>query len=559
MRRLALAALVLLVWGSRARAQSVCQGVSPVETTRVARVPVVTGLLHYPALVVAPPGDTSRIFVVELEGHIQVKRRGDPPHLYTTFMDMSGSVMFGGERGLLGFAFDPDFERNGTFYVAHSRAFVGTKLVSRYRTFDGDPDNMGDLSSETVLMEIENNFQNHNGGHLAFGPDGYLYHATGDGGGGGDPWGPCGNGQNRSVLLGKILRIDPRSASGLAPDCALMPGPYTIPPDNPFADGPGGECDEIWSYGLRNPWRFDFDPANGDLYIGDVGQNCWEEINYAASASHCLTGASRGAPCASDDDCPGSRCGPGGENYGWRQMEGAHCFDFTGCDPSSAADCSPPCMDPSLQLPVHDYPHVTGCASVTGGLVYRGCRMPQLAGTYFFGDYCEGTVHSLEMVGGVATGLQDWTEELGAGLEASLSSFGRDAQGEIYVTDLDGVVYKLVPPLSDMEVSGLGTSAPFHLADPWTWEDLHYASDHPVHSYRVYRADVLDGVYGAGEVFHCVHEGLAPSWPPAGDPALPPPGKLFAYVITAVNPEGEESSPGGNPEHLLTTSPCPPL
>lgn len=552
---------ILTLPGGLTFAQSVCDGVSQVNTTNLARVPVVTGLIHYPLLVTAPPGDPSRIFVVAQEGQIQIKRRGDPPHLYTNFVDLDPVVLSGGEQGLLGLAFDPDFQQNGLFYVAYTRFLDGYKIVARYSTYDGNPDSLGDPWSETILLEIHQPVLNHNGGHIAFGPDGYLYVATGDGGGGGDQFGLCGNGQNQNVLLGKILRIDPGGTSGLSPDCSLTSGPYTIPADNPLADGPGGKCDEIWSYGLRNPWRFDFDPANGDIYIGDVGQGCWEEINYAAGTPNCVGGANVGGACASDVDCPGSTCGPGGENYGWRQMEGAHCYNpDQGCDPMTAADCLPPCNDPSLKIPVHDYVHDSACASVTGGIVYRGCRLPDFAGTYFYGDYCAGSVHSLDVVGGAATNLQDWTAELGSGLEMGLSSFGEDAQGEIYITDWHGSVYKLVPPLADMEVSGLGAGEQFRLdrRGLWTWEDLQFSSDHPISAYRVYRADVLDGVVDAGEVFNCIHSSTSPSWPPAGDPTQPSPGQLFAYVVTALNSLGEESSPGGDPELTLSPAPCSP-
>jgi glucose/arabinose dehydrogenase len=243
-----------------------------------------------------------------------------------------------------------------------------------------------------VLLVVRQPFANHNGGGLAFGVDGKLFVALGDGGSAGDPFG---NGQSLGTALGKILRIDVDSGT-----------PYGVPPDNPFV-GQKGALPEIWAYGLRNPFRISVDRPTGDLYVGDVGQNRVEEIDVGTASRR------------------------GGENYGWNVMEGSQCFR-----PSRG------CNRTGLTLPVYEYPHPEGC-SVTGGLVYRGCRMPALAGSYFFGDFCTGFVRSFRLANAQATELRDWTAGLG-GID-SISSFGTDADGEVYVVDYDGEVYRLEP------------------------------------------------------------------------------------------------------------------
>jgi glucose/arabinose dehydrogenase len=512
-----------------------CTGVTPASNTGLAGVPVVTGLAHRPLYVTSPPGDTGRLFVVEQEGFVRIKKRGDPPGTFSTFLDISGKVQASpslGEMGLLSLVFDPDYAANGAFYVNYTEGPLGGPwftVVARYRV-SGDPD-VADPNSEQRLLRFEQPETNHNGGLLVFGPDGYLYVGTGDGGGGGDVHGVCGNGQNLGTLLGKILRIDVRgiAPSSLPPDCGGVTAPYRIPSDNPFVAGPAGDCSEIWAYGLRNPWRFSFDASSGDFYIADVGQDCWEEIDFVSSLSR------------------------GGENYGWRMMEATHCYNINSslCDPPPAT-CSgvPPCQDPSFTDPVAEYGHAFGCA-VTGGYVYRGCLMPGFAGTYFYGDFCSGFVKSLRIAGGVATDPHDWTAQITpAGTSFLITSFGQDAQGEPYVVDQSGSVLRILPPYADLEVAGASSRAPLLLsADVWSWEDFSSSTMEPVGFYRVYR-----GL--PGSAFTCIFTTPAPQWSGGGDPETPSRGQLFAYVVTAVSPSGEETL-GGNPPVSLLRGACP--
>ncbi|HEU5305070.1 MAG TPA: PQQ-dependent sugar dehydrogenase, partial [Gemmatimonadales bacterium] len=277
---------------------------------------------------------------------------------------------------------------NGRFIVHYTDAAGDTRLSSFQ--VSSDPD-VADGASEQVILSADQPYSNHNGGQVVFGPDGFLYLGLGDGGSGGDPEG---RGQDLSDLLGALLRIDVESGS-----------PYAIPSDNPFI-GVSGASPEVWSYGLRNPWRFSFDRATGDLYVADVGQNRFEEIN----VSPAIDGAGKGL------------------NYGWSLMEGAHCFT-SGCDPSG------------LALPTFEYGHSEGC-SVTGGYVYRGSAIPSLQGHYFFADLCQGWVRSFRYSGGTATELTDWPS-LSTG--TSIVSFGQDAAGELYVIEPGGRVLKIVP------------------------------------------------------------------------------------------------------------------
>jgi glucose/arabinose dehydrogenase len=513
-----------------------CTGVTTSANTALAGVPVVTGLPGRPLLVTSPPGDTGRLFIVEQSGVIILKKRGDPPDTFSSFLDISAKVqasLTNNEMGLLGLAFDPDYGTNGAFYVNYAEGPLNGPwftVVARYLV-SGDPD-AADPNSEQRLLRFAQPQNNHNGGQLQFGPDGYLYISTGDGGGAGDQHGTCGNGQSRTTLLGKLLRIDVRGIAPFSrpPDCGGTTAVYMVPSDNPFAAGPGGDCDEIWAYGLRNPWRSVFDAATGDLYIADVGQNCWEEIDYANSLS------------------------TGGENYGWRMMEGNHCYNNSTplkCDPSPAT-CSgvPPCNDPSFTDPIAEYDHGAGC-SITGGLVYRGCLMPNLAGVYFYGDYCSGFVRSMRVVGGIATDARDWTSQLDPGrtLTNSLTGFGVDQQGEPYIVQRGGTILKMLPPLPDLEVAGWNTTAPLLLSTSvWTWEDLAFDTMTPVSFYRVYR-----GIPGGA--FTCVFTTPVPRWA-GGDPAIPSTGQLFAYVVTAVGPGGEETK-GGDPPVSLLPGTCP--
>jgi glucose/arabinose dehydrogenase len=345
---------------------------------------LVTGGLTEPIGISSSGDGSGRLFVNERGGLIRVigpdgDLRGEP------FVDLSDRLAAGGERGLLGVAFHPNFASNGRLFVHYSRAGDGATVVSELRA---SPElQTADPGSERILLTVAQPFANHNGGQLAFGPDGYLYIGLGDGGSGGDPFD---NGQNPNVLLGKILRIDVDGQ----PDGRRA---YALPPDNPYGpDGiePGGGLPEIWALGLRNPWRFSFDPANGDLYIGDVGQSSYEEI----------------------DRQPGDSAG--GENYGWNRMEGRHCYT-DGCDPSG------------FVMPIAEYGGDSGCA-VTGGYVYRGAAQPALAGIYVFADYCSGIVFTIPAGGGEETPSQALDSEV------SISSFGTDEAGELYLADLAG-------------------------------------------------------------------------------------------------------------------------
>jgi glucose/arabinose dehydrogenase len=540
-----------VVSGSNAFGQAVCNGVAPVFNTNLTRVTVASGMTtgtSGPLFVTAPPGDVFRIFIVLQNGVIRQLQRGDAPSAHTVFMDIAARIgSAGNEQGLLGLAFSPNFATDGIFYVNYTR-LDGDTIISRFRTLDGSPKTNGDPASETILLRIHQPESNHNGGWLGFGPDGYLYIAQGDGGGGGDVHGTCGNGQSLATLLGKILRIDPTGTLGTAPDCGLDAGPYTIPPGNPFADGPAsGSCDEIWAYGLRNPWRDAFDTATGDLYVADVGENCWEEIDWAPAGS------------------------TGGQNYGWRQFEGRHCYNsLQGCGAtSSPAGCAPACSDPApvgdpipngTTLPIWDYSHASGSqCSIVGGYVYRGCRMPNIRGKYFYGDYCAGSVLSFEPVGGAPTNPQSWTSQLGAGLAFGLTSFGTDAQGEIYFADRDGIVFTASPPFNEVEVSGTGAGKPLLMSKigDWTWENLQASTWQQVTAYKVYRANVADGRFDAGEVFDCVRQSATPAWPLGGDLANPAPGGMFAYIVMAQNGAAEQTSPGGTPVRTLSALGCP--
>ncbi len=341
------------------------------ESPRARLVEVASGFER--PLFVTHAGDGSgRLFVVEQGGKIRIVMNGtiaSEPFLDIT-SDLDNS---GGERGLLGLAFAPDFQKSGTFFVAHT-APGPAGVIRRFRV-SSDPDR-ADRGSAELVLSMDDPAGNHNGGMIAFGPDGYLWVGTGDGGSAGDPWG---NAQNPKSLLGKMLRIDVRSR------------PYAIPADNPWL-GRDGFRPELWALGLRNPWRFSFDRATGELWIGDVGQFAWEEIDLADSKQ-------------------------GGQNFGWKHMEGAHCYDpKQGCEAGG------------LELPIHEYGHDRGC-SVTGGYVYRGSDLPSLSGSYLFSDYCRGTVWTLERSqdGGITVSVL-----LQAG---AVSSFGEDEAGEIYLCD----------------------------------------------------------------------------------------------------------------------------
>jgi glucose/arabinose dehydrogenase len=372
-------------------------------TTQLTTIRVANGLTR-PCWVTAPPGDKSRLFVIEQReatnhGRIRILKGGalQAKAFLTTPVLSSGS-----EQGLLGLAFAPDYDTSKRFYVDYTDASGNTQLV-RYLV-SGDPDRADSLSATTILS-VTQPYSNHNGGWIAFGPDGYLYMSLGDGGSGGDPEDRA---QNINVLLGKILRLDVSGAG------------YTSPPTNPFYGSIPG-LDQIWSWGLRNPWRNSFDRATGDLVIGDVGQNLWEEIDFAPVSQ----GAGKGV------------------NFGWRCWEGNAAYTSSITNP--CASCTSPSCP--MQFPAYVFSHTLGRCSVTGGYVYRGCAIPDLQGTYFFADYCGNQIYSGRFSGN-SIAPADRTAELapGGGLSInSISSFGEDASGELYICDLGGEVFKIVP------------------------------------------------------------------------------------------------------------------
>ncbi len=374
---------------------------APRASAQIAVDRVASGLA-WPVWVASPPGDAQRLFIVQQGGLIRILKNG--ALLPAPFLDVTALVTpglgQGSEQGLLGLAFDPQYAVNGRFYINYTDLAGDTRIV-RYTVSAGDPD-LADPASAVTLLAVDQPFSNHNGGTVAFSPrDGYLYVGMGDGGSAGDPGNRA---QDTGTLLGKLLRLDVSGAT------------YAIPPDNPFA-APGGARDEIWATGLRNPYRFGFDPLNGDLYIGDVGQDAWEEIDWQ----------------------PGDA--PGGRNYGWRRMEGTHCYD-----PAES------CNDGSLVLPVHEYSHDDGC-SVTGGAVYRGSAIPAIQGTYFFADYCTPGLRSFKMAGGAVTELRDWPRSVvpGAGTVTvgAIAAIAPDGVGELYLVDRtgtqEGEIWKIVP------------------------------------------------------------------------------------------------------------------
>ena len=337
-------------------------------------VPVASGFLR--PVDIQNAGDGSgRLFVVEQSGRILIVKDGRAlPTPFLNIIDEVGSS--GNEQGLLGLAFHPRYMENGLFFVNYTDR-SGNTVIVRFKV-SADPD-VADPASETRLLYVQQPFENHNGGGLAFGPDGYLYAGLGDGGSGGDP---LGNGQNTSVLLGKILRLD-----------VNLGDPYAIPAGNPFGS-------EVWAYGLRNPWRFSFDRATGDLWIGDVGQGDWEEVDFLPAGF------------------------PSGANLGWNYMEGNH--PFQGMAPMG------------LVSPVAEYDHTEGRCSVTGGYVYRGADLPEWRGVYFFGDYCTGTVW------GVIRSGSGWQTQVLFQTGLRISSFGVDEAGELYVADLQGSILRLM-------------------------------------------------------------------------------------------------------------------
>jgi glucose/arabinose dehydrogenase len=328
-----------------------------------------------------------RLFVSEQSGQVHIIENGQLlPTPFLNIEDRVGSTEL--EQGLLSLVFHPDYQQNGRFYANYTNK-NGNTIIARYQVMPDNPE-LGDPASEQILMTINQPFGNHNGGQLHFGPDGYLYIGMGDGGSGGDP---INHGQNPGTLLGTLLRIDVDRGET-----------YTIPATNPFANN-DGRAAEVWAYGLRNPWRFSFDRLTGDLYLADVGQREWEEVNFQPAVS------------------------AGGQNYGWNILEGTRCYDAESCDTAG------------LVLPVAEYSHEAGGCSITGGYVYRGSQYTALTGNYFFADYCSGIVWSLfRQVDGI------WVQTLVLRSGRTLSSFGEDVNGELYLLDHNqGEVLQIQP------------------------------------------------------------------------------------------------------------------
>jgi glucose/arabinose dehydrogenase len=342
---------------------------------------VVASGFDFPVAVAAAPGDDTHLFVVEVDGYIRVVENGN---VVSTFLDVDAGTVSnqyqGDERGLLGLAFHPDYAQNGRFFIFRTKQ-NGNNAIEEYHRSAGDP-LVADPAPVATLVETTNNQGNHNGGGLAFGPDGMLYIGVGDGGGSGDPGE---NGQDIDDLHGKLLRVDVDT--------------YPTPPAGNL---PGGNP-HIWDYGLRNPWRFSFDACSGDLYIGDVGQNAWEEIDVEPA-------------------------GQGNKNYGWDDMEGTHCFEpMNGCN-----------MD-GKTMPVIEHSHNDGVSSITGGYVYRGAAIPALRGRYVYGDFVSGKIFSFRHDAGQALDFVDLTQDLAGGSSYGfISSFGEDNQGNLYILDYYG-------------------------------------------------------------------------------------------------------------------------
>ena len=376
MRRIILTALVLT-----AACSSDSTDPDPLPSDFTLKLQEVASGLTNPVYVTSPPGD-SRLFIVEQPGRIRILDNGQL--LATPFLDIASRVSSGGERGMLSVAFHPQYATNGFFYVY----FTGTGGEIRIERFTRTNASQANAASAKVILTVAHPRSNHNGGLATFGPDGMLYLGLGDGGGGGDP---DLNGQNRTTLLGKLLRIDVNSGD-----------PYAIPAGNPFV-GQSNARQEIWAMGLRNPWRYAFDQVTGRLYLADVGQDAIEEVNVVTATR-------------------------AGVNYGWNVLEGSSCYNAAACSKSG------------FEIPVLEYNHSNNQCSVTGGFVYRGSAIPEITGVYFYADYCAGWVKSFTYSNGAATDQRDWN----LGNVGSVTSFGVDAAGELYLTSSNGRVYKFV-------------------------------------------------------------------------------------------------------------------
>jgi glucose/arabinose dehydrogenase len=488
-------------------------------------VRVASGLVE-PTFVTAPPdgpgGPDDRLFIVEQRGTVRILDLTTGTLSPSLFLDIQGIVRdSGNEEGLLSLAFHPDYSapgatNEGRFFVFFTNN-AGNNQVSRY-TLPADPNDPVEGTGELVLGYDHPAWSNHNGGQIAFGPDAHLYIGTGDGGGSCDSEG---TGQSLTELRGKILRINVDSL------------PYTTE-DNPF-DGTTPGLDEIWAYGVRNPWRFSFDRETGALYMGDVGQRVWEEINCQVAES------------------------TGGENYGWVFFEGNH------CPPPAQSGCSN--VLPSVCGTITNTPNILeyghgrdgGSCSVSGGFVYRGCRMTDLRASYFYADYCSSNIRSFRTNGTcpkVTTEINR-TADLAppAATVSSITAFGEDSRGEIYICDRGGEVFKILPELDIMEVSGPNADSLHQVGVGFAWEDLQASSGHPLTSYKVYRAD--DDPAGT---FECVQQTSDNSWLD-GDAESPLADGVFFYLVTALNAQGQETRPGirsdGTPRVVDTASVCP--
>lgn len=365
-------------------------------------------------VVLTAPEDSPYVYLTSQNGQLyRVDTRESTPSA-TLWLDISGRIVSGGERGLLGLAFHPNFSENGEFYTYYTAPTPLRSVISRFTVTDiENPEastTLGDPTSEEILLQFNQPFTNHNGGHIAFGPDGFLYIASGDGGSGGDPQN---NAQNANNLLGAMLRIDVNTQSG-----------YAIPSDNPWFVGENG-ADELYAIGLRNPWRFSFDRETGVLWTADVGQNAWEAIHIIEK----------------------------GKNYGWKIIEGSNCFPI-----------GTTCSTAGLELPIFEYNHDNGDRSVTGGYVYRGVRNPELRGKYIYGDFISGRVWALD--------FNSDTYAVNSNVELvnnpfNISSFGEDSQGELYILSYgSGLVYRFVDTTSGPDPSEVPARFTIHSAYP---------------------------------------------------------------------------------------------
>ena len=369
--------------------------------SQVAFSPAFPSLTFTAPVFLTHAGDaTNRIFVVQQNGFIRVFPNDTNASAYTTFLDLSNKILFGGERGLLGLAFHPNYSSNRYFYVDYTRSGDGATIISRFQTQAGNP-NKADSLSELILFTIPQPYSNHNGGMVMFGQDGYLYIGMGDGGLGGDPGNRA---QNTMELLGKILRVDVNNPSG--------GNNYGIPPGNPY-NGTNGR-QEIFCIGMRNPWRFSQDLVTGKIYCGDVGQDAWEEVDTISV----------------------------GKNYGWRCYEGNHPYNTSGCGPIG-----------NYTFPIKEYQNIGSDCSITGGYVYRGSRVSWLVGRYVYGDYCSRKVHKLLLSGGVVSD----TGQIGTA-PSGILSYGVDQNNELYMCCANGVIYKFVNTI--IGINGNGGNVP---------------------------------------------------------------------------------------------------